>query len=199
MGPAGLLGETGCALNQSLVARSSSLVVFLINLLLLLLVRFFRASRFLIGPIGLISLIGLIVFSSAVFAQEPRDVDQNSDAWTSSTEQKTNQSPPSQNESEVYYLSGPQSSDSTQRPPVWGYVSDKPSIEDWGTPEVEAPSTPGHDAEGEVIYSVPATETDNTVVIAPLEKKWFSFELKGAFFIPTNNVVKDFFGNCCNC
>lgn len=30
------------------------------------------------------------------------------------------------------------------------------------------------------------------------EKSSFSFELKGAFWLPSNNVVEDFFGGCCN-
>ncbi|MBX7148068.1 hypothetical protein K1X76_03205 [bacterium] len=46
--------------------------------------------------------------------------------------------------------------------------------------------------------TVNAQEISKDIEIAKPEKKYFSFELKGALTFPSNEVVKDIYGNCCN-
>ncbi|MBI2340871.1 MAG: hypothetical protein HYU99_11000 [Deltaproteobacteria bacterium] len=55
------------------------------------------------------------------------------------------------------------------------------------TPPVETTTTP------EMIES-----PSNIVIGKKPEWKWFSFELKGSMWFPQNDVVKDFYGTCCN-
>jgi len=144
VGPAGLLGETGCALNQSSANSRWPIIFILFNLVFFSLFRLRKRCY----SLFLIFCFSFLFSTSFSFAQEPG-------------------------------VSQPESAKAeNQREPTWGYVGD--TEENPLVLEEEAVTVKTEQAEFKPIF------------------KWFTFELKGAFFIPTNDVVEDFFGKCCN-